>query len=76
MKAAVKGEEATGLDWKETDYEAESPSQIIPGLQIQVSKEGNAHIWKRDLGEGFGLLLEVGWEEMMSWVFIPNLAFS
>lgn len=40
-----------------------------------MSKEGNTYIWKKELGEGFGLLLEMWWEEMMNCVFIPNLFF-
>lgn len=56
-KPFMKEEEATGLDdWEETDYEGACLSQLIPGLQIKVSKEGNTYIWKKELGEGFGLL--------------------
>lgn len=59
MTATVKGDGATGLDdRRETDYEGgRGPSQIIPGLQIQVFKEGNAYIWNKELGEGSSDLL-------------------
>ena len=64
-KLLMKEEEATGLDdWEETDYEGAGLSQIIPGLQIKVSKEGNTHIWKKELGKGFGLL----WSGRRWWV--------
>lgn len=43
----------------------EGPSQIVLGLQIQVSKEGNACIWN-GIGRGFWFSIELRWKEMMN----------